>query len=105
MKMLQKPWFKVFVWFLASFFFFLASATMISLLKPGPSDNEVMRYMSGMMGAMETSIMGVMMNIESNRTLQIILTFTMITFPFLVLLSIIAGLVLRMRNSEDKNVR
>lgn len=98
--MLQKPWFKIFVWFLASFFFFLASATIISLLKPGPSESEVMNYMSGMMGAMEYSIMGIMMSIEGNRTLNIILTFTVITFPFSVLLSIIAGLILRKRNRE-----
>ena len=102
--MLQKPWFKIFIWFLASFFFFLASATIISLLKPGPTENDVMNYMSGMMGAMENSIMGVMMNIESSRTLQIILAFIITTFPFSVLLSIIAGLILRKRNSEDKNV-
>lgn len=102
--MLQKPWFKIFIWFLASFFFFLASATIISLLKPGPTENEVMNYMSGMMGAMENSIMGVMMNIDGNRTLQIILVFFITTFPFSVLLSIITGLILRKRNSEDKNV-
>lgn len=102
--MLQKPWFKIFVWFLATFFFFLASATIISLLKPGPSESEVMNYMSGMMGAMENSIMGIMMGIEGNKTLQTILTWTLGTLPAAVILSIIAGLILRKRNSEAKHV-
>lgn len=102
--MLQKPWFKIFVWFLATVFFFLASGTLISLLRPGPSESDVMNYMSGMMGAMENSIMGVMMGIEGNRALQIILLLTVTTFPLAVILSVIIGFILRKRNSEDKNV-
>jgi hypothetical protein len=102
--MLQKPWFKIFVWFLSTFFFFLASATIISIFKPGPSESDVMNYMSGMMGAMENSVMGIMMRIEGNKALQIILTWSIATFPVGVMLSIIAGLILRKRNSEDKHV-
>jgi len=102
--MLQKPWFKIFVWFLASFFFFLAAATVISLLKPGPSERDVMNYMSGMMGAMENSVMGIMMGMEGNGILQTILIWTLGTFPLAVVLSIIAGFLLRKRNSEDKHV-
>lgn len=102
--MLQKPWFKLFIWFLSTFFFFLASATIISLLKPGPSENEVMNYMAGMMGAMENGVMGVMMGIESNNTLKTILVWSIATFPLGVVLSIIVGFILRKRNSEDKHV-
>lgn len=102
--MLQKPWFKLFIWFLTTFFFFLALATLISLWKPGPSESEVMRYMSGMMGAMESSLMGVMMSIESNSTLRTILIWTIATFPLGLVLSIIIGFILRRRNSEDKHV-
>lgn len=102
--MVQKPWFKIFIWFLATFFFFLASGTIISLLRPGPSENDVMRYMSGMMGAMENSIMGIMMGIEGNRLLKTILIITMSTFPLGVVLSMIAGFYLRHRNREDKHV-
>ena len=102
--MLQKPWFKIFVWFLASFFFYLAAATVISLLKPGPSESEVMNYMSGMMGAMEKSVMGIMMGIEGNGLIKTILIWSIAGFPLAVVLSIIAGFLLRKRNSEDKNV-
>jgi len=102
--MLQKPWFKIFVWFLATFFFFLAAATVISFLRPGPSERDVMNYMSGMMGAMENSAMGIMMGIEGNGILRSILIWTLGTFPLAVVLSIIAGFLLRKRNSEDKHV-
>ncbi len=102
--MLQKPWFKLFVWFLASFFFFLAAATVISLLKPGPSEMDVMNYMSGMMGAMENSVMGVMMGIEGNSLLRTVMIWSLSTFPLAVVISVIAGFLLRKRNSEDKHV-
>ncbi len=102
--MLQKPWFKIFVWFLATFFFFLSSAALISLLKPGPSESEVMSYMAGMMGAMENGVMGAMMSIESNTTLRTILIWTVATFPLGLVLSIIIGFILRKKNSEDKHV-
>ncbi|BCJ98436.1 hypothetical protein [Anaerocolumna chitinilytica] len=102
--MLQKPWFKIFVWFLASFFFYLAAATVISFLKPGPSESEVMKYMTGMMGAMENSAMGVMMGIEGNGLLKMILIWSIAVFPLAVVLSIIAGFLLRKRNSEEKHV-
>jgi uncharacterized iron-regulated membrane protein len=102
--MLQKPWFKLFAWFLASFFFFLAAATVISLLKPGPSEMDVMNFMSGMMGAMEKSVMGVMMEIEGNSLIRSVMIWTVAAFPLLAVLSIIAGFLLRKRNSEDKNV-
>ncbi|BCN29583.1 hypothetical protein [Anaeromicropila herbilytica] len=101
--MVQKPWFKIFIWFLATFFFFLASGVIISLLKPGPSESEVMQYMSGMMGAMESSIMGVMMGMESNQLLQNFFLLTLILFPIIVIFSLIIGFVLRRKNSEVKN--
>lgn len=102
--MVQKPWFKIFIWFLATFFFFLASAVVISLLKPGPSESEAMSYMSAMMAAMENSIMGVMMGNEGGSTLQTILKWTIALFPFATILSVIVGLILRKRSGEDRNV-
>jgi predicted permease len=102
--MVQKPWFKVFIWFLATFFFFLASGVIISLLKPGPTEREVMSYMSGMMGAMENSIMGVLMDIEGNSSLNTILIWTITSFPLIIIFSIIAGFYLRKRNGEKRNV-
>ncbi|MDF2941697.1 MAG: hypothetical protein K0S01_555 [Herbinix sp.] len=102
--MVQKPWFKVFIWFLATFFFFLASGVIISLLKPGPTEREVMSYMSGMMGAMESSIMGALMDMEGNSSLKSILFWTISTFPLIIIFSVIAGFYLRKRSGEEKNV-
>jgi hypothetical protein len=102
--MVQKPWFKVFIWFLATFFFFLASGVIISILKPGPSESEVMNYMSGMMGAMENSIMGIMMGIEGSNSFRSILVWTIASFPLIIILSIITGFYLRKRDGENKNV-
>jgi hypothetical protein len=102
--MVQKPWFKIFIWFLVTFFFFLTSAVVISLLKPGPSESEVMSYMSAMMAAMENSIMGVMMGNEGSSILQTILKWTIGLFPFATILSVIIGLILRKRSGEDRNV-
>lgn len=103
--MVQKPWFKVFVWFMATFFFFLAAAVIISMFKPGPSESEVMQYMAGMMSAMDSSIMGVMMSIESNTALKKILVMSFRAFPFIILLSIVMGAILRAVNREVKNVQ
>lgn len=102
--MVQKPWFKIFIWFMATFFFFLASGVIISILKPGPSESEVMSYMSGMMGAMENSIMGTLMGIEGNNSLKAILLWTISVFPLIIIFSIITGFYLRKRNGEEKNV-
>lgn len=98
--MLQKPWFKLIIWFLATFFFFLASGVIISLLKPGPSENEVMQYMSGMMGAMENSFMGVMMSVESSSSVMKIFYLTIKYFPLMIIISVIIGFVLRIRNKQ-----
>jgi hypothetical protein len=101
--MLQKPWFKVFIWFLSTFFFFLASAVIISMLKPGPSESEVMQFMMGMMGAMDKSLMGVSMSIKHDANLQFIIALsTMVIMPVIVI-SIIAGFVIRYvhRRKED----
>lgn len=98
--MVQKPWFKTFIWFLASSFFFLASGVIISVFKPGPSQSEVMKYMSAMMSAMDSSIMGVMMAMENSRFLQNFFLFTISSFPFIIIISLIAGFMLRKRSRE-----
>lgn len=102
--MVQKPWFKVFMWFMATFFFFLAAGILISMLKPGPSETDVMRYMEGMMGAMDKSIMGTMMSIESNLTLKNVLVLSFAAFPLIIVISVIIGIFLRVRSSEVKDV-
>jgi predicted permease len=100
--MVQKPWFKVFIWFLATFIFFLASCVIVSIFKPRPSENEVMSYMSGMMGAMENSIMGTMMRVEGDKNIRDIMILSLSTFPLMLILSIIVGLILRKRSRGGK---
>lgn len=93
--MMQKPWFKVFIWGLAVFFFYLASAVVISMFRPGPSENETMQFMMGMMSAMDKSMMGVAMNIEHDRTLTSLIVFSGTMFLPLLLTAIVAGLGIR----------
>lgn len=102
--MMQKPWVKVFIWFMTTFFFFLASGVIISIFKPGPSENEVMKFMSGMMSAMENSMMGVTMNVESNGDLRSLINFAnSMAFP-VIMISVIIGVALRLWQRRDKNV-
>ena len=102
--MLQKPWFKVFVWFMATFFFFLASTVIISIFRPGPSETEVMQFMMSMMNAMDRSLMGVIMNMEQSAQMQSIMSFvSLITLPIIVV-SIIAGVIIRISQRRDGHV-
>lgn len=103
--MIQKPWFKVFVWFLATFFFFMASGVILSMFKPGPSEMDVMKFMSGMMGAMENSIMGVTMGAEGNGTISRILAFSYFMLIPTLAVSIVIGFVIRFMRGSGKNVR
>lgn len=102
--MVQKPWFKIFVWFMATFFFFLTSGVVISIFKPGPSESEVMRFMSGMMSAMDSSIMGIAMSVEGNSTLRGIIAYSYFMLLPIIVISIIIGFVIRFRQGGKKNV-
>ncbi len=102
--MLQKPWFKIFVWFMATFFFFLASTVIVSIFRPGPSETEVMQFMMSMMQAMDRSMMGVIMNMEQSAEMQSIMSFvTLITLP-VILICIIAGVIIRISQRRDGHV-
>jgi hypothetical protein len=102
--MMQKPWFKLFIWFIATFFFFLAAGVIISIFKPGPSENEVMKFMMGMMSAMDNSMMGLSMSLESKGALRsIIVLANAIALP-VIIISIFAGIAIRLRQRGDKNV-
>lgn len=93
--MMQKPWFKLFIWIVTTSFFFLASGILISALGPEPSEEQVMLFMQGMMGAMHSSLMGLSMTIEHDAKLrQIIVNASSITLP-LILISIASGLYVR----------
>ena len=98
--MMQKPWFKIFIWFMATFFFFLAAGVVISVFKPGPSESEVMKFMEGMMSAMDRSMMGVAMNLENDGTLRSVIALsTSIAIP-VILISITAGLGIRLKQQR-----
>ncbi|MCX7746556.1 MAG: hypothetical protein N2645_06670 [Clostridia bacterium] len=102
--MMQKRWFKIFIWFITSFFFFLASGVLISMFRPGPTESEAMNFMMGMMRAMDGSMMGVAMNLENEGALKsIILLSSSLALPVLIL-SIIAGLLIRNVTRGGKNV-
>lgn len=102
--MMQKPLFKVFIWFLSTFFFFLASGVILSIFKPAPSELEVMKFMEGMMSAMDRSMMGVAMGLENDSFLRFILsTSTAMVVP-IILISIIVGFLVRLRKRRKPDV-
>lgn len=101
--MLQRPWIKFFIWFMSTFFFFLASVVLISEFKPGPTEGEVMRFTEGMMSAMERSLMGISMGIESDTALLSIISSSSAMLIPITLISIAGGVVLRVLRRRDKN--
>ena len=58
-NIMSEPWFKYIVWFITSSFFFCVASIMISLASPEPSAARVGQFMTGMMKAMESSLMGI----------------------------------------------
>ena len=103
--MLQKPWFKVFVWFMATFFFFLASGVVISIFRPGPTEAEVMQFMMSMMSAMDKSMMGVIMGMESSAFMQSVMRYTVIITMPVIIAGIVGGLIWRVLQRRDENVQ
>lgn len=103
--MLQKPWFKVFVWFMATFFFFLASGVVISVFRPSPTEAEVMQFMMGMMSAMDKSMMGVIMGMESSAFMQSVMRYTVIITMPVIITGIVGGLIWRVLQRRDENVQ
>lgn len=98
--MMQKPWFKLFIWLITTSFFFLASAIIISSLIPAPNESKSMLYMSGMMNAMQNSLMGLSMSLEGDVYLTtIVKRVSDLTIP-LILYSIAAALLVKLRRSQ-----
>lgn len=94
---MQKKWFKLLVWLLATSFFFMFSALVISVLRFGPTENEGMRFMMGMMKAMETSLMGLSMQVKEDSNIQLLMAQSVqLAFPLLAL-SIAGGVFVRCR--------
>ncbi len=89
--MMQKKWFKLFIWFASSALFFLASGILISMNSPGTTEQQTMLYMSGMMKAMESSLMGLSMTIEEDTELRNIISNITSVTTALIIISIAAG--------------
>ncbi len=89
--MMQKKWFKLFIWFASSALFFLASGILISMNSPGTNEQQTMLYMSGMMKAMESSLMGLSMTIEEDTELRNIISNITSVTTALIIISIAAG--------------
>ena len=87
---------------MAIFFFFLTSGVIISIFKPGPSEAEVMQFMAGMMSAMDNSMMGVAMNMESGGSLKAIMGLTSAIAIPIILISIVIGLLIRLKGQGEK---
>ncbi len=98
--MLKKPWIKFMIWFVSTSFFFMGAAVIISALGPRPTEQQIMQYMSGMMGAMHSSLMGLSMSIEEDVQLkQLILNAASVTIP-LILVSVILGFYVRLTRGK-----
>lgn len=99
---MQKPWFKGFIWTITTFFFFLAAGVLISMFKPGPTENEVMQFMESMMSAMDTSLMGLAMGLEHDASLQRVITISVFLTAPMVLAGVLVGIAIRVSGQGDK---
>ncbi|MGE5416502.1 MAG: hypothetical protein ACM3UZ_07055 [Acidobacteriota bacterium] len=99
--MMQKPWFKVVIWGIASAFFFITSVMVVSACSPPPSEQQTMQFMSGMMGAMHSSLMGLSMSLEHDEVLKKIINTSALLFLPLVMTAIFAAILLRFRESRN----
>lgn len=99
--MMQKKWFKVFIYFISSALFFAASGILISTYSPSPSEQQTMAYMSGMMKAMMNSLMGLSMSIESDAELRKIIYSASSVTTVLVIVAVIAGDYIRIRRKKN----
>ncbi len=99
--MMQKPWFKMFIWIMASSFFFFASSAVISLFSPGPSEEQVMKFIAGMMNAMENSTMGLSMTIENNSELKQLIGLSSIIIIPIVAIAAFLGIYIRISRRKD----
>lgn len=88
-------------WTLGSFFFFVASGIVISLLKPGPTEIQVMNFMQGMMSAMHNSLMGASM--ENAETFIYMLQQSAAMSVITLLLGIVIGISLHYYKSRSLN--
>lgn len=82
-------------WSVSTSFFFAASVIIISLLKPGPTETQVMRFMHAMMSAMETSLMGAAM--ETSESTAFLMGLSSKLSVVTILIAVISGALLKLR--------
>lgn len=80
-------------WSLSTVFFFAAMVLVVSTLKPGPTETQVMRFMSGMMSAMENSMMGASM--DNAEMFMSLLSWSAGASIFMIILGIVIGIPLK----------
>ncbi len=85
-------------WAVSVFFFFAASGLVVSLIKPGPTEVQVMNWMQGMMGAMHSSLMGASM---SNEMFGYAMQFSAETTVVMILIGISVGIPLKLWRKND----
>lgn len=94
--MYNKKWFKFLVWSMASLFFFINSCLLICTLGPAPSESQIHLWMSGMMQAMEKSMMAFSMQLEEGSDLAYIMYNSSQLTLVSIVVGLIAGLILRL---------
>lgn len=98
-KVFKKGWYKVLAWLSASFFFFMLAALVVSMFGNNPSEAEIMRWMTGMMDAMHSSIMA--WTNETHGIPEQLLQITgQLAWPA-ILAGGVAGVVLRVKGAES----
>lgn len=90
---------KIVYWSLATVFFFAAMVLVISTLKPGPTETQVMRFMSGMMSAMANSMMGASM--ENSEMYMSLLAWSAGASMIMIILGIVIGIPLKVWRKHD----
>lgn len=98
---MQKPLFKFFIWVASTSFFFFASAIVISYFSPAPTEQQVMKFMSGMMAAMHNSLMGLSMTLEHDTELKSLINIAAAVTVPLILLAILFGLFTKLWRKRD----
>jgi hypothetical protein len=89
--MFLKTWYKVLAWIMATFYFFILMGVNVSMFSPGPSEAQAMKWMSGMMQAMHTSLIGWTM--ENHELLNQLLLPSILT-------GLVLGIILKLRGQK-----
>jgi hypothetical protein len=96
--MFLKTWYKVLAWIMATFYFFILMGVNVSMFSPGPSEAQAMKWMSGMMQAMHTSLIGWTM--ENHELLnQLLLSTGSLVLPS-ILTGLVLGIILKLRGQK-----